>query len=61
MPNLNKFSFDQLYAMVMRRSKGFVEMKKEETFITMKAVNHQMYLLNEKIVTVGPHSATGVK
>jgi len=47
--------------MVMRRSKGFVEMKKEETFITTKAVNPQMYLLNERIVTAEPHFAMGVK
>ena len=47
--------------MVMRRSKGFVEMKKGETFITTKAANHQMYLLNEKIATAELHYVTGVK
>ena len=55
------FNIHQLSAMVMRRSKGFVEMKKEETFITTKAVNHQMYLLNERIATAEPHFAMGVK
>ena len=42
------------------RSKGSVEMRKEETFITMKVVNQQMYHLKEQIAIAEPHFAMEV-